>query len=121
MRRARRIDVWVAGAIEIDAMFQDSATTPAGGRAAIHEYTIRAAVDPHTMRLASVRALPRTLPYPECPRALDTLPRLVGLPLEGLRAAVLEALPGAMGCTHLNDAMRALAEVPVLVRALDAG
>jgi hypothetical protein len=31
---------------------------------------------------------------------------------------VLLELKGAVGCTHLNDALRALAEVPVLARAL---
>jgi hypothetical protein len=27
-------------------------------------------------------------------------------------------LPGTLGCTHLNDALRALAEVPALVHHL---
>mgnify|MGYP000154907814 CR=1 FL=1 len=30
------------------------------------------------------------------------------------------ALAGAAGCTHLNDALRSLADVPQLVAALDA-
>jgi hypothetical protein len=33
---------------------------------------------------------------------------------------VLKSLPGTLGCTHLNDALRALAEVPALVGRLAA-
>ena len=44
--------------------------------------------------------------------------RLLGARLPELRQAVLEELPGTLGCTHLNDALRALAEVPVLVNHL---
>jgi hypothetical protein len=33
---------------------------------------------------------------------------------------VLERLSKTGGCTHLNDALRALAEVPVLLSALNA-
>jgi hypothetical protein len=38
--------------------------------------------------------------------------------LSELREVVLERFKGTAGCTHLNDAMRALAEVPVLIRPL---
>ena len=31
------------------------------------------------------------------------------------------ALPGTLGCTHLNDVLRSLADVPRLIDALDAG
>ncbi len=39
--------------------------------------------------------------------------------LADLRALVLERLRGTAGCTHLNDALRALAEVPQLVALLE--
>src|SRR5690606_4887347 len=46
MRRARRIDVQVKdGRVLVDAMFQDSTTPPAGGRVAVHEYTLTAEAD----------------------------------------------------------------------------
>ena len=45
---------------------------------------------------------------------------IVGTPLGELRTTVLERLSGTRGCTHLNDAMRALAEVPTLLTELDA-
>jgi hypothetical protein len=35
-----------------------------------------------------------------------------------LRHVVLERLARTKGCTHLNDALRALAEVPVLAERL---
>lgn len=119
MRRARRIDVRRgAEGIVIDASFQDSAVRPDGTRAALHEYTLSALVDPVTLRLVSISAEPRVLPFPECPGAVAALPRLEGELLAGLRSLVLERLRGTAGCTHLNDALRALAEVPQLISLL---
>jgi hypothetical protein len=37
-----------------------------------------------------------------------------------MRREVLERLRGEDCCTHLNDALRAMAEVPILAAALDA-
>jgi hypothetical protein len=118
MRRARRIDVTIGDVIEIDSMFQDSSTVPEGGRVAVHEYLVKATADPVTGELLSVSADPRVLPYAECPLASLSVDRIVGTPLRELRAAVLEVFPGTAGCTHLNDAMRAMAEVPLLVDVL---
>jgi hypothetical protein len=39
--------------------------------------------------------------------------------LADFRDAVLATLPGTLGCTHLNDVLRALADVPTLVAHLD--
>lgn len=118
MRRARRIDVCLGDVIEIDSFFQDSATTPERGRVAVHEYVVRATADPRSQRLLSVTADPRVLPYRECPMAVANVSRMVGTPLADLRTAVLERLKGIDGCTHLNDVLRSLAEVPALVRPL---
>ena len=120
MRRARRIDVSRDDVIRIDAHFQDSATTPEGERSALHEYRLRATADPDTLELISVEAEPRVLPFAECPAAAPNVSRLVGTPLPMLRQAVLDALKGPAGCTHLNDALRALAEVPILLRHVEA-
>ena len=43
---------------------------------------------------------------------------MIGIPLQQFRQAVVEQLPGTLGCTHLNDALRALAEVPIMVTSL---
>jgi hypothetical protein len=120
MRRARWIDVWVDEFIHVNSGFQDSATSPAGGREAVHEYLVAATADLATGRLVSVTADPRILPYRECPAAAANAGRMIGGTLGDLRSAVLQVLTGVAGCTHLNDALRALAEVPQLAAALAA-
>jgi hypothetical protein len=59
------------------------------------------------------------LPYRECPTAAGNVSRLVGSQLPALREKVLQDLRGTLGCTHLNDALRALAEVPRLVQRVN--
>lgn len=119
MRRARRIDVWrEAGVIRIDSAFQDSAPRPDGTRAALHEYRLAATVDAATLDLLSLDPEPRVLPFGECPGAVANVRALAGTPLPALRATVLGELRGPRGCTHLNDALRALADVPRLVAQL---
>jgi hypothetical protein len=118
MRRARRIDVKLGDQVIIDAAFQDSATTPAGGRVGIHEYRLTAAADPDSFELLSIEAEPRVLPFVECPSAAANLSRLLGTKLPDLRETVPVELRRTLGCTHLNDALRSLAEVPVLVKHL---
>ena len=120
MRRARRIDVWRDNnLIKIDAAFQDSASTPAGDhRMVLHEYLLSATADPHSLTLLSIAAQPRVLPFAECTAAPANIDRLLNTPLGELREQVLTELPGAAGCTHLNDALRALAEVPALITHL---
>lgn len=123
MRRARRIDLWRDGAsIRIDAGFQDSGNLPQGGRAAIHEYRVHAVIDSDTMIVRSLQALPLVLPFPECPGASINASRMVGQPIGEFRQRVIETLPGIEGCTHLNDVLRALADVPDLAAHLpDSG
>ena len=119
-RRARRIDVWrKADRVAIEASFQDSAARKEGGRAALHEYILRVDVDPETMVLRSVEPEPRVLPFRECPGAMANARALAGTPLAEIRQSVLENLRGPAGCTHLNDALRALAEAPQLLAFLD--
>lgn len=119
-RRARRIDVWRdEDGIGVEASFQDSAPRQTGGRAALHEYILRARLDPQTLVFASLDPEPRVLPFHECPGAIANAQTLVGTPLPRIRETVLERLRGPQGCTHLNDALRALAEVPQLLAHLD--
>jgi hypothetical protein len=119
LRRARRIDVWLEdGVIQVDSAFQDSAASADGGRIAVHEYQLRASADLHSGRLLSLHAEPCVLPYPDCPKAVANIGELVGVPMRELRMEVLRKLRRTRGCTHLNDALRALAEVPVLAAQL---
>jgi hypothetical protein len=116
MRRARRLDLWREGAsLYADIGFQDSATAPTGSRVAVHEYHVAATIDPATMTLAAVSADPRILPYRECPGAVANIGRMIGRPVGELRGEVLSTLSGALGCTHLNDVLRSLADVPAIM------
>jgi Protein of unknown function (DUF2889) len=122
MRRARRIDVWVEdGRLEVDAMFRDSCWEPDGSEIIVHEYQLLAQADAATGVLLSVLAQPRVLPYPECPVIAPNATLLNGTPMRSLRAEVLDRLRTTDCCTHLNDGLRALAEVPILASALAQG
>jgi hypothetical protein len=119
MRRARRIDVWEeSGEIRIDAMFRDSCWNPAGEEEVVHEYEILGTADAETGTLVSVTAVPRVLPYAECPGAAPNAAWMEGTPLRTMRREVLERLRDTDCCTHLNDGLRALAEVPILAAML---
>ena len=118
MRRARRMDIWFDDRLRMDIGFQDSATSPDGGRVAVHEYRVLASADPDTLELLSIEAVPHVLPYRECPAAVSNTDRLIGLPLTRFRAEVAVELVGILGCTHLNDVLRSMSDVPTLFRRL---
>jgi Protein of unknown function (DUF2889) len=118
MRRARRIDVWREdGELSIDVGFQDSGTQPKStARIAIHEYHVLAKTRNGT--LSELKVDPRILPFQECPGAVVHAQRMLGTSLTDMRAQVLATLPGILGCTHLNDVLRSLAEVPAMAAHL---
>ncbi|MCD4533019.1 DUF2889 domain-containing protein [Nocardioides sp. cx-169] len=119
MRRARRLDVRVeGGSILMDAFFQDSCMVPDGGRKAVHEYTLTAVADLADGTLRELAPVARVLPHHECPLAIGHAEGVVGLPLAQLRPRVLKQLRSTAGCTHLNDLIRSLADVPTLVERL---
>lgn len=118
-RRARRLDLFRDGdLLHADLGFQDSGSNPEGTRSALHEYRVHAEIDPATMTLVSLQALPLILPFRECPGAAVKIGRLVGQPVASLRDAVPTILRSTLGCTHLNDVLRSLADVPELAKAL---
>jgi hypothetical protein len=118
-RRSRRIDLWREdGMIKVDAGFQDSGTTPTGERIAVHEYRVYAEIHEATGELLALQALPLILPFQECPGASIKATRLIGRHVADFREAVVEVLPSTLGCTHLNDVLRALADVPRLAQDL---
>jgi hypothetical protein len=79
--------------------------------------SIGATIDAATGELVEVRAEPRVLPYPECPSAAGNVEWMTGAAVRELRGEVLQRLRGIDCCTHLNDALRSLAEVPVLAQS----
>ncbi len=119
-RRSRWLDIWAEGdGIGVDLGFQDSGTLPDEEmRAGIHEYRAKAIVDPQDWTLRSVAVDPRVLPYAECRGASPNAEIMKGARLTDMREAVLDSLKGTAGCTHLNDTLRSLAEVPQLARHL---
>lgn len=58
------------------------------------------------------------LPFPECRWAAPHAERLLGLPVAGFRTRVQEQITELQACTHLNDMLRCLAEVPALAALL---
>jgi hypothetical protein len=119
-RRIRRLDVWREGErLLVDAMFRDSTADPDLTPRVVHEYTLTAALDPATLQVLQIQAVPRALPFPtDCPFAADSAQLVVGQPVTGLRDAVRTLSAGPVSCTHLNDALRSLEDVGVLIRYL---
>ena len=122
MRRARRMDVWPDGDVyRIDAYFRDTCTDPDFDQVAVHEYSVGGVVDAKNLLIRELEAVPRTLPFSECPAAAANVAWLLGRPLPDLRQGVLEVLRGVDCCTHLNDALRALADVAALLPLAGVG
>jgi hypothetical protein len=117
MQRRRRIDVWRPepdGPIQVEDYFRDSHRSEAGLETVVHEYVVRAEVDAGTGVVTDCRADIGVLPWFECPGALASASRVVGVAAGDLRQYVREHFSGTSTCTHLNDALRALAAVPFL-------
>jgi hypothetical protein len=119
MRRRRRLDLHRSDALHIDAMFRDSHVDAEGSETVVHEYTLRAEVDVETLEIRDICAVPRVLPWIECPMAAVSAGQLVGKSVQGFRARVRDELTGIGTCTHLNDMLRSLEDIPALQRSLD--
>ena len=115
-RRARRIDVWLDELVHVDVFFRDSVMSPEGVETVVHEYTVDATVDPETMTVVACSAVPRVLPWRECPQAIGSAGRIVGVRVVDLRPEVRTQLVGPTTCTHLNDVLRGLEDVDWLTR-----
>jgi hypothetical protein len=115
MRRARRTDVPPGPDPVVDVLYRDSYVRPDGLETVIHEYVVTVGVDSAHDLVRSVRATPRALPWVECPAAAASAERLAGVPLPGLRALVRRSFTGTSTCTHLNDTLRSLEDVPGLL------
>jgi hypothetical protein len=119
MRRRRRLDSWLDGdQMVVDAHFRDSMWSRDHHELVVHEYTLSASIEAATRVLTGVEATPRVLPFPECPWASGHVGGLVGMKVDGFRTSVQDSLTELHCCTHLNDMLRGLAEIPALVGGL---
>lgn len=119
MSRRRRIDAHRdpddPSRVHVDAMFRDSFVDGSGHERVLHEYGVLVLLEANEGRVLAVDADPRVLPHLECPAAGASASRLVGMPCADLRDLVSSNLFGPSTCTHLNDLMRSIADVPALV------
>jgi hypothetical protein len=114
------LDVWLEdGLVLVDAMFRDTTCDWDQTARVVHEYALTATLDADTQRILAIDAQPRSLPFPtDCPFAADSVQLILGEAAAGLRETVRGLSAGAVSCTHLNDAMRCLADIPTLVDQL---
>jgi hypothetical protein len=122
VRRRRRLDLLtpLEGEQEhaIDLHFRDSHMDGQGRETIMHEYTMSGAIDVDVGRIESGAARAHVLPWVECPAALASAQRVDGMDLATLRTRVRKEFVGRSTCTHLNDSLRSLADVPALHLAL---
>ncbi|MET0577684.1 MAG: DUF2889 domain-containing protein [Ilumatobacteraceae bacterium] len=119
MRRRRLLDVHPTDdGWQITAMFRDTHSDGDAVETVLHEYVLTAIADPTTGVLTTCAAVPRVLPWVECPVAAASADRLVGRDVGSVRSIVRSELRGTSTCTHLNDLLRSLGDVPVLADAL---
>ncbi|MCP9276845.1 DUF2889 domain-containing protein [Mycolicibacterium arenosum] len=118
MRRLRRIDLTPDGAF--DAHFRDSHVDGDGRETIVHEYTVVGEVDGDTRTVARIDVEARVLPWRECPGALGSASRVVGMPVGQLRNRIRTEFVGITTCTHLNDTLRCLGDIDALMDGREA-
>jgi hypothetical protein len=107
------VDVDDGGAVS--AMFRDTHVSTDGDATVLHEYALTATLDRSSLVLSDLVATPVVLPWPECPAAAASASRLDGRSVDELRDVVRREFMGTSTCTHLNDLLRSLADLRVLV------
>jgi hypothetical protein len=120
MRRRRLVDVAHGDPLAVQAMFRDTHVEPGGAVTVLHEYDVRASVDPTSLEVLDATARPRVLPWPECPAAAASAGRLVGRPVGDIRTFVRQDFRGLSTCTHLNDLLRSLGDIGAMSATLQA-
>lgn len=118
VRRQRRIDVTVTPqAWVFETHFRDSAVNEIGEHRCVHEYLLRGSADPASGAVRELECRALTLPWQECPGAVASAQRVVGQRLTDIRSMVRTDFHGASTCTHLNDTIRSLGDIPSLAEA----
>jgi hypothetical protein len=119
MRRRRLIDVTRTDQLDVRAMFRDTHVDAQGDETVLHEYALTATLDPSSLIFTACDAVPRVLPWVECPVAAASATRLIGHGVAEVRSMVRSELRGTSTCTHLNDLLRSLGDVGALAAQLD--
>jgi hypothetical protein len=115
VRRRRRTDVHGDAGLHAEHHLRDSyADTDA--EYVMHEYLVGATFGAGGT-LESIDVDARVLPWRECPGAVATAQRLVGVQLGEMAARVTADFKGVQTCTHLNSTLRTLADVQTLHQA----
>ncbi|AKK25936.1 DUF2889 domain-containing protein [Mycobacterium sp. EPa45] len=118
MRRMRRLDVLPSGVTAaFDAHFRDSHVDGDGIETIVHEYTVVGEIDLASQSISELTAEARVLPWQECPGALASARRLVGMAVGEVRDRVRTEFTGISTCTHLNDTLRSLSDAQALLAA----
>ncbi|KAA0110779.1 DUF2889 domain-containing protein [Mycolicibacterium sp. P1-5] len=118
MRRMRRLDVRPNGATAgFDAHFRDSHADAEGVETIVHEYTAVGEIDVAAQSISGLTAEARVLPWQECPGALASAQRVVGMAVADLRDRIRTEFTGISTCTHLNDTLRSLTDAHALLTA----
>jgi len=122
MRRRRRLDVVGPGSPgqphRFDTHFRDTHMDPHGAEWVVHEYSATGTFDIVRGRVLDIGAKAHVLPWMECPGAVGSAERLSGMPIAELRSRVRREFTGRSTCTHLNDTLRSLGDLEVLVGQL---
>jgi len=113
MRRLRRLDLNPDDGFT--AHFRDSHVDGDGVETIVHEYTVVGSLDTSTRTITAVDASVQVLPWQECPGAIASAARVAGMTLAELRARIRGEFVGTSTCTHLNDTLRALADLDALL------
>ncbi|MCT7658584.1 DUF2889 domain-containing protein [Mycobacterium deserti] len=117
MRRLRRLDLCPVdeSSAQFDAHFRDSHVDGDGVETIVHEYTVAGSVQTSTRTVTAVTADVRVLPWQECPQAIGSAARIRGMTLGEMRERIRREFVGTSTCTHLNDTLRAIADLDALL------
>ena len=123
VRRRRRTDVTLSagGSVAaVDAMFRDAYAEADGSGSVLHEYSLEAQVDRrHGHASWPWTPTPGSCRRPSAPRPRPRPPGWSGHPGGRPARLVRRDLRSTGTCTHLNDLLRSLADVAVLLRWAD--
>ena len=117
--RRRRLDLWEEdGRVRVDCFFRDHHVDADGVATVVHEWTLRAELDPATMTFTAAEASQGPLPFADCLVTPASAQRLPGMSIDGIRRTVRKEFGGPTTCTHLNDTFRSLEDLGALLDAL---